>query len=116
MVAAMAWTDDNLGRRRTPGYPSYNTDQVQLRVDPRDQLDDEISGLRRQVHQLKQVCFLRISCIKIVVGNLLKSLNTLATSSKNFISLTSSGSLRLCSRVAVTLEAEMIRLHFLKLR
>lgn len=56
MVAAMAWTDDNLGRRRTPGYPSYNTDQVQLRVDPRDQLDDEISGLRRQVHQLKQVC------------------------------------------------------------
>ncbi|KAG0561618.1 hypothetical protein M758_9G062900 [Ceratodon purpureus] len=50
----MAWTDDNLGRRRAPGY-SYNSDQVQLRVDPRDQLDEEIYGLRGQVAKLKQV-------------------------------------------------------------
>ena len=50
----MAWTDDNLGRRRTPGY-NYNSDQVQLRVDPRDQLDEEIYGLRGQVAKLKQV-------------------------------------------------------------
>lgn len=50
----MAWTDDFLGRRRNPGY-SYNSDQVQLRIDPRDQLDEEIYGLRDKVRQLKQV-------------------------------------------------------------
>jgi hypothetical protein len=61
----MAWTDDNLGRRRTPGY-SYNSDQVQLRVDPRDQLDEEIYGLRGQVAKLKQVRFYFISMFSVV--------------------------------------------------
>ncbi|XP_024377302.1 bet1-like protein At4g14600 isoform X2 [Physcomitrium patens] len=50
----MAWIDDSLGRRKNPGN-RYNSNQVQLRVDPRDQLDEKISGLSGKVAQLKQV-------------------------------------------------------------
>ena len=49
------------GRRRAPGY----NDQVQLRIDPRDQLDEEIYGLRGQVAKLKQVRRVRVSKFRI---------------------------------------------------
>lgn len=46
--------DDGFGRRRNPIYPP--NDQLQLRVDPRGDLDEEIYGLHGKVAQLKQVC------------------------------------------------------------